>query len=453
MDKELDKKIVEYLKKNEADFIADLRGLLKYDSVSHKGEGGKPFGTENAKALDYMMDLCAKAGLRCENIDYYAMDATLGEGEECVASLSHLDIVPVGSDWEHDPLAGEIEDGIIFGRGAIDDKGPSIAALYAVKALIGSGVSMKRRVRLIFGCNEETGMSDMVYYLTKRKAPEYAFSPDAYFPSIHAEKSVINGKYTAEISGNTILKTIEGGTRSNVVPDSAKAYITSLGPYHCDPNIVIEDCGGKYEVKARGISAHASTPEEGDNAIVTLVRYLSRILPEKDPYKPVLRRIYRAFESNVGSGMGVECSDRPTGPLTLNLGIIKGGPKKIEITFDIRNPVTLSSELTHKKLETALDGFLLAEYHCSEGLYLEKNHPLIETLQNIYKEITGDRSETFSIGGGTYARTLPCAAAFGPAFHGGKSKGAHMHDECASIEELIGGARIYAHALYELANL
>ena len=453
MDKELDKKITRFLEENKEAFIADLRGLLKYDSVSRKSEGGKPFGTENAKALDYMMELCKKAGLHCENIDYYAMDATLGDGGECVASLSHLDIVPVGGGWEHEPLAGEMDGDIIYGRGTIDDKGPSIAALYSVKALIAAGVPLKRKVRLIFGCDEETGMSDMKYYITKREAPEYAFSPDAYFPSIHAEKSVIVGKYTAQISGSTILESIEGGTRSNVVPDKAKAYITSLGPYHCDPNIVIEDCGGKYEIRSRGISAHASTPEEGENAIVTLVRYLSRILPENDAYKPVMRRIYRAFELADGSGMGVECSDKPTGSLTLNLGVIAGDSKKIDITFDIRNPVTYSSELTHKKLETALHGFELIDYTCSEGLYLEKDHPLIKTLQHIYKEITGDKSETFSIGGGTYARTLPCAVAFGPSFKHGASKGAHMHDECASLTELLNAARIYAHAFYELANL
>ena len=453
MNKELDNKIIEYLQNNKESFINDLKALLSFNSVREDALPGKPFGEENAKALDFMTNLCEGAGLSCENIDYYAMDATYGDSDEVVASLSHLDIVPIGGDWEHNPLAGEVEGDIIYGRGTIDDKGPSVAALYAVKALIDSGVDLKRKVRLIFGCDEESGMSDMKYYLTKREAPEYAFSPDAYFPSIFAEKSVLGGKYTSEIKGDTIVNKIEGGTRSNVVPDSAKACITSIGTYHNDPNIVIVDHDGVYEVRAKGVSAHASTPEEGENAIVVLTKYLARILPEEDPYKNVFRRIYRAFELNDGNGLGIACSDEPTGRLSLNLGIIKGDKKGLDISFDIRNPVTLSSEITHKKLTTALDGFTLSSFNCSEGLYVAKDHPLIKTLQGIYKEITSDKAESFSIGGGTYARTLPCAVAFGPAFKGGKSKGAHMHDECASISELINAARIYAHSFYELANM
>ena len=453
MNKKLDEKIKEFLDDNKDQFIKDLRGLLKFDSVSRKKEDGKPYGKETAEALDYMMELCSDAGLTCRNIDYYAMDATMGEYDETVASLSHLDIVPAGGDWEHDPFAGEIEGDLIFGRGTIDDKGPSIAALYAVKALMAAGVDIKRSIRLIFGCDEETGMSDIKYYLKKCDPPEYAFSPDAYFPSIHAEKSVIFGKYKSSIEGKTIVNKIEGGTRSNVVPDCAKACLTSLGSYHNDPNIVIEDHDGAYEVRAKGTSAHASTPEEGDNAIITLTKYLARILPAEDAFKAPLRKLYRSFGPTDGSGLGVDCADKPTGSLTLNIGTIKSNDKGIEVEFDIRNPVTLSSEITHRKLETAMEGFTLEKYSCSEGLYLEKDHPLIEALQGVYKEISGDKSETFAIGGGTYARTLPCAVAFGPSFKGGKSKGMHMHDECASITELMTAARIYAHALYEMANL
>ena len=454
MNKELDKQITQYLEQNKAQFISDLRGLLKFNSVLAEDDPERPYGAENGKAIDYMMELCSASGLTCENVGYYAMDATYGDGEETVASLSHLDIVPVGGDWEHDPFAGEVDGDIIYGRGTLDDKGPSIAALYAVKSLIDAGAPLKRKLRLIFGCDEESGMGDMKHYLKKREAPEYAFSPDAYFPTIFAEKSVLNGKYKAHIVGDTIVKKIEGGTRSNVVPDSAYAYITSLGPYQCDPNIVIEDHGnGMYEVRAKGVSAHASTPNEGSNAVVTLIKYLSRILPKDDAYKPLLKRISRGFEMTDGSGLGIACADKPTGALTLNLGTISADDTKICIVFDIRNPVTLSSELTRKKLETALEGAELKKFKSSQGLYVQKDHPLITTLQGIYKSVTGDKTESFSIGGGTYARTLPCAVAFGPAFHDGKSKGAHMHDECASLSELINAARIYAHAFYELSNI
>ncbi len=453
MDKQLDKKITEFLEKNRENFIKDLRGLLKYNSVREDASEGMPYGKKNAEALDYMIELCSSSGLECDNLDYYAMDATYGEGDEVVASLTHLDIVPIGDDWEHDPLAGEIEDGLIYGRGTLDDKGPSIAALYAVKALIDADATLKRKIRLIFGCDEESGMSDMTYYLEKKKAPEYGFSPDAYFPCIHAEKSVLMGEYTKDVKGESRVKKIEGGTRTNVVPDSASAYLTSIGCYHNDPNIIIEEADGLYKVMAKGVSAHASTPNEGSNAIIILAKYLARILPDSDPYKSVLRTVYQSFEATDGCGLGVKCTDKPTGPLTLNLGVIEGTQNKLIVKFDIRNPVTFSAEVTHHRLQSAIQGFKLTDYHCSEGLYVEKDHELVKTLQGIYHEITGDKSDAIAIGGGTYARTLPCAVAFGPAFKNSKSKGAHMHDECASLDELISGARIYAHAFYELANL
>jgi succinyl-diaminopimelate desuccinylase len=381
------------------------------------------------------------------------MDATYGDGEEVIASLSHLDIVPIGEGWQHDPFGGEIEDGIIYGRGSNDDKGPLMASVYAVKALLDAGVTFKRKIRLIFGCDEESGMGDMKYYLQKSKAPDYAFSPDACFPAVHAEKTILRGTYTANIKDETIVKKISGGLRTNVVPESATALVTRIGSYHNDPNIVIEDKEGLYQITATGKSAHASTPEVGTNAIMILCKYLMRTLPKDDPYKEICTTLFDSFNQTNGRALNIQCEDKPTGALTINLGIIDGDDNNLSCQFDIRHPVTLSAELTHKKLLTALKDFKLDNYSCLDGLYWSKDHPLIKTLQGIYKKITGDKQDPVSMGGGTYARTLPCAVAFGPSLPNSKSKNAHMPDECADIEELLTGARIYAHSLYELAYM
>jgi succinyl-diaminopimelate desuccinylase len=400
-----------------------------------------------------MMDLCQKYGLECRNIDYYCMDATYGTGDEVVASLSHLDIVPVGDGWIHEPFGGQVEGSLMYGRGTSDDKGPSIAALYSVRALMESDVEISRCIRLIFGCNEESGMDDVAYYLKKCKAPDYAFSPDAAFPVINAEKNIINGNYQKNITNQTIVKKIYGGTRNNVVPSTATALISRIGSFHNDPDIVIEDKDDVYKITATGLPAHASTPEVGKNAFMTLFNYLYKILPVDDSYKEISLKIYNAFNMTDGQGLGIDCQDKATGALTLNLGIVNADENSIKLVFDIRHPVTQDLDILHQKLQTELDGFVLSKYSCSKGVYLPFDHPLIKILQGVYSQITGDKSDPKSMGGGTYARTLPCAVAYGPGLPDGKGKGAHMAEECIDINELLLAARIYAHSLYELSNM
>ncbi len=296
-------------------------------------------------------------------------------------------------------------------------------------------------------------MSDMKYYLTKCKAPDYAFSPDAYFPAIHAEKTILGGKYETTIKKETVVKKIFGGTRTNVVPSSATAIVSKIGSFANDPDITVKDNGDMYEITATGIPTHASTPQDGKSAFMVLFKYLSRILPENDAYKEIAAQLFTAFNATDGSGVGINCYGEATGALTLNLGVMSGDSKKFECDFDSRHPVTVDDEIAHNKLISALEGFKLVSYKCSKGLYWPKDHPLVSTLQNVYQDVTGEKAEPLTMGGGTYARTLPCAVAFGPAFPGGKSKGAHMAEECSSISELMRGARIYAHALYELATM
>ncbi|MCK5129254.1 MAG: Sapep family Mn(2+)-dependent dipeptidase [Clostridiales bacterium] len=453
MNYELDNIITDFLANNRENFIKDLQKLIRIDSTFADDKSGKPYGAGNAKAIDFMMDLCKDAGLECRNIDYYCMDATHGEGKEVIASLSHLDIVPVGDGWIHNPLGGEVEGDIIYGRGVNDDKGPLLASLYALKALLSNNTNFNRKIRLIFGCDEERGMSDMKYYLEKCQAPDYAFSPDAYFPTVHAEKTIIGGTYKTNIKKPSIVQQIFGGTTRNVVPSSATAIVSRIGSFHNDPNIVVEDKDGMYKITATGLPAHASTPEQGKNALVILFKYLKRVLPKGDPYKLIAEKFFSAFQFTDGSKLKIDCYDKATGALTINLGVVQGNKDAFEAVFDCRHPVTLDDELTHKKLTNAIKGFKLANCEVSKGLYWPTDHPLIKTLQNVYKDITGDKTLPKTMGGGTYARALPCAVAFGPVFPDSKPKGAHMAEENASIDELLKAARIYAHSFYELANM
>jgi len=453
MDNNLDKKITQYLTDNKDNFIADLRKLLSFNSVRGEALPGKPFGEEPAKALDFMQSICDEAGLHTTNYDYYCMDACLGEGEETIGALCHLDIVPAGEGWDYPPFAGEMVGSRIYGRGVTDDKGPAMAIFYAVKALLDAGVKLNKTVKLIFGSDEETGMSDMAHYLKKVKAPDYAFSPDADFPVIYAEKNIMGGFYQTNVEGSTKLVSMKGGTATNAVPNSAVAIIKQDTLPKAIDKITYELNDGLLAITADGIAAHASLPHKGDNAISTLLKALVEILPDEDAAKPLIKTLSEGLSASDGSGIGIDCRDDITGALTLNHGVIKYEDNIITSSFDIRHPVTLNYKEVMEKMKTALKDFELKKIYCSVGIYRPKDGKLVSTLQSLYREISGDtESEPIAIGGGTYARCLPNAVAFGPVFPKGNAGGAHTINEYADVDELLKAARLYAHCLYSLAN-
>lgn len=452
MNKQLDEKITKYLQANRESFIKDLQKLLSFDSVKAEAVDNKPFGEEAAKAIDYMQSLCDDIGLKTTNYDYYCMDASYGQGSEVVGALCHLDIVPAGEGWDYPPFEGKMEGSIIYGRGVCDDKGPAIAIFYALKSLIDAGVKMDKTIKLIFGSDEETGMSDMKYYLTKTKAPDFAFSPDADFPVIYAEKHVMGGEYQGKIIGSTNLISIVGGTATNAVPNKAIAKIKTETCPKSAEKISYSQEEGVLTITAKGIASHASLPDEGDNAIVTLLDALYEILPDDDGAKQLIKNLYDAMAKSNGSGMKIQCRDEVTGELTLNLGVIDYKDSALCAFFDIRHPVTLEYTKTQAMLTHAIDAFTLVKSYCSEGIHRPKDGLLVSTLQRLYKEITGDSTEPVAIGGGTYARCLPNAVAFGPKFPDGNVGGAHTINEYADIDELMKAARIYAHCLYSLAT-
>ena len=199
---------------------------LRIPSVEGPAEPGAPYGVEVRRSLDHALNAAQALGFETVNVDGHMGWCEFGEGEEMVAVLGHLDVVPAGEGWTVAPYGGEIADGKIWGRGTTDDKGPSIAALYALAALRDSGLPIRRRVRVLFGCNEETGSQDVKYYLEKGgEIPVMGFTPDGEYPVINGEKGIINATFsrTYTQSGHLKLLRIKGGTASNVVPSYAYA--------------------------------------------------------------------------------------------------------------------------------------------------------------------------------------------------------------------------------------
>jgi len=416
-------------------FLDALLGLISIESVARIDVSeAQPYGSGPAKALDYVLSLCRSLGIRTENRDGKVAWAEIGEGEEIVGILGHLDVVPVGEGWTHDPK-GEICGDRLYGRGAIDDKGPTLAALFAMKALQDAGVKLGRRVRLIFGQSEETGgWDDMAYYCAHEQLPVFGFTPDADFPAIYGEKGILHCTLSTPLAA-TGLREISGGAAANMVPSRAYA-VTADG----------------REFRAEGVSAHASMPEMGKNAISALMAQLA----EAGVDSPLVRfyNLHIADDCH-GGRMGCGFADEQSGRLTLNAGVLRTADDTVTLTLDIRNPVTFTAEQVYDAIEAACApyGLTLGGKHEQQPVYMDKNGRVIRAMVDIYREVTDDTaSEPMVIGGGTYARAMPGIVAFGP-MQPGRELTEHQKDEYILLEDLFQASEIYRRAIETLANL
>lgn len=456
----------------EQEIIQSTQELLKIKSVKDKPLKGKPFGEGIDNALQYALSLGEKFGFDVKNVDGYAGHADFGSGEEIVGVLVHLDIVPEGSGWTYPPFGAEIHDGKIFARGAIDDKGPAVAILYAMKAIKDLKIQLNKRIRVIFGTDEESNWGCMDYYFKKEKAPACAFSPDADFPVIYGEKGIAvyelikDFKEATEDGGLRVIK-IKGGSRPNMVPDYCEAYLKTtvkeLEKVRIELekalsttglSMDIEEIDNIFIIKSYGVSAHASTPEQGKNAISQLMIFLNKLKLKSTDVSDFIQFYVEKIGDEVhGKSLGCGFEDGPSGKLTLNVGIIDLDEKMGKVTLDIRYPITYLLEDIHHAMHQSLIEYGIAAQAVDhiKPINLPKEHELIQKLIKVYRDITGDMREPLTIGGGTYARAIDNAVAFGPAFPG-QPEVAHQKDEYIAIDHLMQIINIYAQALYELAK-
>lgn len=454
------------------DIIKTLCDFVKIKSVESEGSSDKPFGPEVDEALRFILKKSESLGFRVKNLDGYVGYAEYGDGEETVGILVHVDVVPAGDGWSYPPFEAHMDNGKIFGRGTLDDKGPTVAALYALNAIKESGIPLKKKVRIIFGADEETNCVGMNYYLDRELPPCCGFTPDANFPVINGEKGILSLRLGKRVKhdkdGEAFIKRIEGGTAINVVPDYCfaeimadksrkEAIIKELEQYNEEyGNSLKYELGeGCIKIESIGRSAHASTPEEGKNAISILLDFLEKLNFEWDDVLGFIREYnkYIGMEYN-GQSLGCGLEDEMSGKLTLNVGLISCEKEKMDIRVDIRYPITcdwevivnsIKEKLSHSGIEVAVEGH-------EKPIYFPEDHPMVSKLIEVYRRHTGDiESKPLVIGGGTYARFMDNIIAFGPVFPG-EEELAHQKDEYISIDNLIKIADIYADAIYELAK-
>lgn len=461
---ELNGKIEEMRK----EIIKSTQDIIRIKSVEGEPKEGMPFGEGPYNALKYALDLSESIGFKAVNLDNYIGYAEYGEGEEYVGVLGHLDVVPEGDGWIYPPYAAEIHDGKMYGRGTMDDKGPIISALYALKAIKDSEIKLSKKIRIIFGTNEESGCGEIEHYFKTEKAPVAGFTPDAEYPIINGEKGLTIFDFIKDlkfVGNNDVIKYIKGGQKANMVPDYCEAGVITnqvekvLLYAHNFKEITGYDVTAEARddmvvIKSVGSSAHGSTPELGKNAIMQLFGFIEQLGFEDNDVLDFIKfyNEYVGLETD-GEAFGVGLRDDVSGNLSFNVGTIDINAERAKMTVNLRYPVTCTFEEMMKGINATLEGsgIRIENMEHQKPLYFPEDHPIIKTLSKVYEEQTGEKASLLSIGGGTYAKEMPNIVAFGPLFPG-EPELIHQPNEYIKIEDLIKNTKIYAQAIYELAK-
>lgn len=450
--------------------IAAVQDSIRIASVKGEAAPDMPYGAKPTAALNHALGLAQSLGFTTVNLDNRVGWAEFGTGDEMIAVLGHLDVVPPGDGWDTPPFAAAVKDGSIIGRGAIDNKGPIIAALFALKAIKDAGLQTKRRIRVIFGIDEESGCTCVEYYVNQGKElPVAGFTPDAMYPLINAEKGILHTNFSSELGqgGSTPLLRLSGGTAGNVVPAEAVAMLSAGNPdetarqvmewaekLNLAPFIHVQIGAQSVTITATGKSAHASTPQAGENAIVRLMPILANMDIQKTAQE-FARYITDCIADYTGAGLGIAMQDEVSGSLTCNLGMaaLKTGGITLTATLDIRYPVTKNHAKITQKLTANLTaaGMTCTENKNVNPLYIPEDAPLVRTLLDVYQKQTGQQNAApLATGGGTYAKCMPNIVAFGPNFPGDPDT-FHQPNEFITIDNLMKIAKITAEAMYRLA--
>ncbi|MGY3777478.1 M20 family metallopeptidase [Isobaculum melis] len=441
------KKYVTEKQQNEC--IETIQTLISYPSyLREETTDGTPFGQDIVDVLDKMLAICKEMGMSTfrDPEGYYGY-AEYGEGKEMLAVLCHLDVVPPGNleKWETEPFKGEVRDGFLVGRGSQDDKGPAMAALYGFKALLDNDVNFNKRVRFIFGTDEENLWRCMDKYNEKEEKATMGFAPDAEFPLTYAEKGLLQVKLKG--AGDATLALNCGGAL-NVVPGEA-AY------EGIDLEAVIKNLKAanfEYEEKNNGVTVlgkaiHSKDANQGTNALARLAMALAP-LTENQAVQFIAKEVK---EDAKAIGIFGELSDQMSGVLTFNVASLKVTAEESEIGIDIRIPVSADKEEVVAKLTALAQAYDLTyeEFDYLASLYVPLDSPLVKTLLAVYQEKTGDMSEPMSSGGATFARTMENCVAFGAVMPDSPIT-FHQENEKMSLRDIFGAMDIYAESIYRL---
>ena len=451
---------------HKEDLLKDLFELLSVRSILGTDITEEtPFGSGPREALDLILSFGERDGYKTKLVENKAGHIEVGQGEELFGILGHVDVVPVvEADWTSHPFKPEIRDGKIFARGSLDDKGPTMAAYYAVKLLDKLGVKWNKRVRVIIGSDEETGFRCVEAYFKHEEQPASGFTPDAMFPLVYAEKARATFDHKLKFvleDGNYNYKLVKfnGGQVLNMVIASAKAELVGevsdikekfenfLAKEKLEGEVTVEDT---IKLTLKGKAAHGSTPQYGINGATKLAEFLSTLGLDNNGKNFVNYIVEKLANDPFGEKLGIDYSDNEMGEATYNYGILDYDlEKKVGIvSTDCRHPMKF--DLVARLNGVKVDNIDIEVTSTKEAHYVPKDDELVTTLMDVYRKHTGDtKNDAFVLGGGTYARCLKKGVAFGLLFPG-KEDTMHQANEYLEVEDLLLATAIYAEGIYKL---
>ncbi len=479
------------------DMTDELAKLIAIDSSwdpdTADEANGAPFGRGPKEALDAVIGLAESMGMQTKNYNGYAAEITVGSGEKMIGILAHVDVVEAGPGWETPPFQAVVKDGKIFGRGSLDDKGPVVSSLYAMKYIVDNGLLPDEwSIRLIIGADEEEGLRCIDYYNEHaERMPDVSFVPDGYFPMVNCEKGLVDFDLEYTLGGGSdnaginqtedsapgapeaVITYLKAGLGRNMVPaeavceisvipeirgEAAEGMRASVSRTELDAGLqdkealYLEETEDGFRLSAAGVSAHAMSPEKGLSALELLVKALDGSGIAFDDKGFLAAYMSTAGAGYDGSGVDSRVSDEISGPLTLNIGTAELADGVVRLQGNTRYPATMEKDAITDKMYAA---FRKAGFGCTEQLYLpplyvEREAPLVAKLMEAYREVTGDtENDMFSIGGATYARSIPNAISFGPLFPD-EVELAHEANEFLAVESLRKMTEIYILAIEKL---
>ena len=426
---EYKQQIAEYFEKNKEQMIKSLSEIVAIDSsYAPTGDDKKPFGEGSAKALAWAQAFAKDNGFKTTNYDNYAIDIDFDDKEQVLAILSHLDVVPAAKDgWHSDPFTLTERDGVLYGRGTIDDKGPSVAVLYAMKCIKELGIPLRSGFRAVMGGNEEKGCNDIVYYQQQRPFPKNVFTPDGSFPVLNCEKGLLHITFSKPFD-DAHISSIKGGISLNAIPERCEAVVD-----------------GKTVISA-GKAAHGSRPENGDNAI-------TKFLSVYDKEGAVgLGRLFPHGEYD-GSSCGLGFSDEVSGVMTCALTLLNTKGGRLHGGVDIRYPIDRTLAEITGIITAALEGAGFEINSCEgfEPHYVDEKSDFVQKLLKVYEEVLGEKGECISEGGITYVHNTEGGVAFGAEFPD-EQNNMHGADEHISLETFMINCNMYANAIVEICG-
>jgi succinyl-diaminopimelate desuccinylase len=462
--------ILAYFQTHREDLVEDVKTLVRIRSDKGEAAPGAPFGPGPDAALRACLTMAQEKGFATKNYDGYVGTIDFNDQPTQLDMLAHLDVVPVADNWTVcDPFEPVVKDGKLYGRGSSDDKGPAVAALWAMKCVKDLGVQLPKNVRLIVGTDEECGSGDIDYYYNLEKPAPMTFSPDADFPVINIEKGGFHGHITADFAPTEALPRLtkfHSGFKINVVPDTATAVVAGMSAAQAQPvcealsttsglTFTLTEQGSDLQIDCIGVGAHAASPHTGNNALTGLLALAAALpLADCDSTRKVkaLSSLFPHGDWN-GKAVGVAQSDEISGDLTLSFNLLDVTDAGLDGSFDSRLPICATDENMKQVVIRSCNalGLQVEDTPLKAPHHVPADSPLVQTLLGIYEQYTGQKGKPLAIGGGTYVHHLENGVAFGCVMPGTDTN-MHGADEFAVIDELILSAEMFAQAILDLCK-